>query len=306
MTRRPTHIAFSDESCWNTGRYRSISVASMPTEHHSEVEGTLERVFRQNRSREMEFKWSSRWSFVKVELATALVDTVLGDLREQLRIDTIIWDTQDVRHRSIAVDDGANFEIMYFQVSKHVLRRWGGSAVWALRPDRQRDLDREMLDRALTGVVSRLRQLPNQDSGAPRISSVTSVDSRQHRTIQIADLFSGLSAFSWKHGNEYRRWRTSTTGVPKLFAVETPEPTWTARGELRHRVLDHVWRRVGRSLKPDSLGLETANPLSPINFWLSRPQHHRDKAPFRGPGGQIVRARDRDRGQASRMARRVG
>lgn len=304
----PTHIAFSDESRWNLGRYRSISVVSMRADHHREVEELLERVFQQEGSKAREFKWSGRWHKPRMRLAKCLVDAVSREAsRDQLRVDTITWDMQDARHRDLAVDDVENFGVMYFQVMKHVLlRRWPKEAVWALRLDQKRGFDREALDRVLTSTAARLRTLASPGRAITQVSSVSPVISSKYRTVQVADLFAGVAAFSWEYGDEHRRWRRSRTVSLTLLPVDPPEVSWTDKNDLRHGVLGHLREQCPKSLIQKSVGLETARPLSPINFWLYRPQHHRDKAPFREPGGRIVRARDRDRSQASKIDFRVG
>lgn len=304
----PTHIAFSDESRWNIGRYRSISVVSMRADHHREVEEFLERLFKQERSTAREFKWSGRWHKPRVQLAKSLVDAVLRDAaRDQLRVDTITWDMQDARHRDLAVDDVENFGVMYFQVMKHVLlRRWPRDAVWALRPDQKRGFDGEALDRVLTSTAARLRTLESPGRAITRVSSVSPVISSEYRTVQVADLFAGMAAFSWEYGDEHRQWRRSRNASLTLLPMDPPEVSWTEKNNLRHGLIDHLREQCPELLNHKSVGLETAKPLSRINFWLYRPQHHRDQAPVRGLDGRIVRARDRDRGQASRMARRVG
>ena len=304
----PTHIAFRDESRWTLGRYRSISVVSMRADHHREIEELLERVFQQEGSRAREFKWSGRWRKPRAQLAKSLVDTVLREAaRDQLRVDTITWDMHDARHRDLAVDDVENFGVMYFQVMKHVLlRRWRKKAVWALRPDRKRGFDGEALDRVLTSTAARLRTLASPGRAITRVSSVSPVVSSEYRTVQVADLFAGAAAFSWEYGDEHRRWRRSRTASLDLLPVDPPEVSGTEKNDLRHGLLGHLREQCAKSLSQRSVGLETARPLSPINFWLYRPQHQKDKAPVRAPGGRIVRARDRDPGQASRMARRVG
>jgi len=304
---RPTHIAFSDESCWNDGQYRSIAMVSLRTTDLKAMAAKCDECFRISAARE--FKWTGQWNPTRLRAMKHVVNTLDSAAAERLcRLDVLTWNIKDSRHNVSDRVDDKNLEVMYYHLCRNVFRnRWPPNSEWALLPDRHSLVDwRNLEETLILGASSRVSAWVRPGEEFLRSYGVVSVRpavSGKHTLIQVCDLFAGLAAFSWQNAEPYRIWNTHRR--PTLFSLHERTKR-SARMTLRFELLQYARLQWKKWICPTEVGLRTRNPASPINFWLYRPQHHRDKAPFREPGGRIVRARDRDRGQAIRMARRSG
>ena len=66
-------------------------------------------------SKVSEFKWSKLRNARYYLCAKKILDLIIQDMfKLGLRVDTIVWDTHDSRHRIIGRDDMANYERMFF------------------------------------------------------------------------------------------------------------------------------------------------------------------------------------------------
>lgn len=86
MPREPriTHVAFSDESHWNIGRYRALALVSMPQYSIPTLEQQVRRIL-QN-SNILEFKWNklggAKERTAAIDICKAVVDAACdGNLR---------------------------------------------------------------------------------------------------------------------------------------------------------------------------------------------------------------------------------
>lgn len=290
----PTHAAFSDESSWNSGRYRSISLITMPSRHRNTLEKSLQNGMAGCAAAEL--KWTGRWSYAKIAAARCALDVLASEAgRGRLRLDVLTWDIEDSRHTVKGRDDRLNLAIMYYHLCRNVFRlRWGSTAVWRFFPDRHSGIDWHELEEILGAgaptsascFADNLAKLPRY-----RVAEVRPVAARDHRLTQVCDLLAGAAAFSWEECGEYRDWRRSR--IPTLFPPTNLTPHNRSH-ESRFQLIQHIRDKWPRWLSMDALGLRTDDPALPVNFWLYRPQHSRDRAPARGPNGRIRRARDPD------------
>ena len=288
----PTHAAFSDESRWNTGRYRSISLLTMRLGDQDALEQSLRNCMAGCAVAEL--KWTGRWSHSKTDAARATLDALASAAQgRRLRIDVLTWDIEDTRHDVEGRDDLLNLAVMYYHLYRNVFRsRWDSTAAWRLSPDRHGGLDWHELEEILgTGAptsascfAGNLAQLPQY-----RVVDVRPVVALHNRLTQACDLLAGLAAFSWQESERYQHWRLCKT--PTLFPA-TVDVKYTKRDESRFRLIHHLRNKWKRWLQAGTGGLRTMDPALPVNFWLYRPQHSRDKAPARGRQGRITRARD--------------
>lgn len=295
-----THVAFSDESHWNKGRYRSLGLVTLPRESLAELERSLARLL--DESGVSEFKWEklsgARERFAAIKMCEFVVDAAC---QGSLRLDVLVWDIEDSRHKVPQRDDVANLQRMYYHLFKYVLRtRWPDGSIWALYPDENTAMDwdsvRDYLDRAdteievyrdlFTGGKFRLRLIREF-----QIYEIKPVSSACNPLLQLADLFAGLAVFSREHYDALAQWRRERETQLTLFASEDSEDgdglggTKTVSRSIRERcyVLDHFdklckSRKLGVSLKTER-GLRTFDHRKPINFWPYTPQHPLDKAP---------------------------
>jgi hypothetical protein len=289
-----THIGFGDESYWNEGRFRALGLVTTSMDRCSHLEAGLRALL--EGSRVSEFKWSdlrgAKERLAAEEMCRFAIDHAT---KKELRIDVLIWDVEDRRHKIKGRDDVANLQRMYYHLFRNVLRmRWADNAVWRLHPDEHTALDWETVRDCLDAVSVRPQneQPTLATDGTFRlrlrrefgIEEIQPLPSQESALLQLADLFAGLAVFSRSEYDAYQAWLRRTSAQPTLDGVGTaddPEPSRASQQRfLVLRALDQGCkdRRLGVSLATWR-GLRTPNPANPINFWLYEPQHEFDIAP---------------------------
>jgi hypothetical protein len=292
MSREATHVGFSDESNWNHGRFRSLGLVTTSVSSVTTFEAELRAKL--DKSNVSEFEWKrldgAKERFAAQKLSTFAIDKARAG---QLRVDVLVWDIEDSRHKIARRDDIANLERMYYHLFRNVLRmRWPDDAVWRLHPDEHTALNWETVedcienvsttvdvDRSLfTGGKFRIRL--RREFGLEEIQPVSS---GKHPLLQLADLFAGLAVFSREKFREYQMWNEATSQQKRLFDEADAAKGPSRRSEERFILLKKFdalckQKRLGVSLKTKQ-GLWTPKPENPINFWLYEPQHPEDKAP---------------------------
>ena len=290
ITTGYTHVAFADESNWNQGRFRSISLVSAAVEdarkYHIEL-NTLRKSHNKT-----EYKWKDAKKYHGIEL----VDFFFARC-DRMRVDVLVWDIEDSRHVGLRYrDDKANFARMYYHLLHNVLkRRWPDGAYWNIYPDAQKEVDWEVLEQCLSwkswakeenlftqcGEVSGFREYYN-------IQQFCCVCSKEYLLVQLADLFAGLAAYSYLAFDKYKQWKCEQNPTPFLFDVSDCgfEPLKLSNSDKeRLPILHHVKKEASARKMQVSLGssngLRTNKPSSPLNFWLYIPQSDTDKAPVK-------------------------
>lgn len=279
-------IAYSDESYSTAERYRSIATFSFRTDSHKEVRGELNRIL--NSSNVSEFKWHHLKDAKHRFCALKFIEAVIGFLiKHDARIDVLVWDTHDSRHRVPGRDDTANFERMFFHLHSQTLKRRPRNATWKIYPDRRLEIDWETVALCLQAVGKRMEviELPLLNSffadSYYQIQEFSEVKSHEHPCCQVADLFAGLAVFSKTHYEPFKEWTKKKSTNLGLF--QENDQVMSNREVNRFEVLKYLnecckSKRLGVSL--DTFGcLCTPNPQYPINFWHYEPQHDQDKAP---------------------------
>jgi hypothetical protein len=293
--------AYSDESYTND-RYQSVSVVTFGSESEcvfeSELSVSLEG------SSISEFKWSKLRQARDRFGAMKIIDFAVGRaVAENLRIDTLIWDTEDSRHNISGRDDTENLQRMYYHLFRNVLqRRWPADSTWKLYPDENSALNwsriEEYLDRASIGIEIQGDIFDEKEFRISlfrnfRVEEIQEVASCDAPICQVADLFAGAGAFSHTFFDKYKHWCREGGGQMSLaFNHEKSEgdPSLSSGEAEKCFVLNYLNKkcknfklRVGLE---SSKGLKTYDPRFPINFWVYQPQHPEDKAPIRG--GEIL------------------
>ena len=288
-----THCGFSDESSWNQGRYHSICLVTGLRDRLKEMNDAL------NGSLEMrkiqEFKWKGLDGANNRQAAIKMLH-IAADFaaRRVCRIDVLIWDTEDPRHRVGRRDDLQNFARMYYHLSRNVLRtKWSKDAVWQLLPDERHDIDWGALEQYLDYVSMRTSPTVQRDFSETshrryrsdfNVHSIRPVQSTRYRLVQLADLFAGLAVFSWVKNSEFRSWTAEQSG--QLSFLDGMQCNASKVSRERFPVLQElikVCNQRGFALASGEGGLKTLayNAVSPINFWFYQPQSVYDKAPQR-------------------------
>lgn len=289
-----THIGFADESNWNKGRFRSLGLVTTSLENLKTLNDELRKLLEESQVTELKWKnlAGAKERFAAIKLVTFAVEQACAG---NLRIDVLIWDIEDSRHKVVGRDDTANLARMYYHLFRNVLRkRWPDDAVWRLCPDEHTVLDWNTIQDCLENVSQQVKvekDLFTQGSFRLRLQKEFSIDtiepvaSHQEPSLQLADLFAGLAVFSREKFKEYQQWLRSNSPPPSLLESPAPEEKLSRSQRERFKVLkefDEICkkRKLGVSLK-SSRGLRTHDPKRPINFWLYKPQHSDDKAPTR-------------------------
>lgn len=286
-----THVGFSDESNWNDGRFRSIGLVTAPVAAYFEVEAALRKLM--SESNISEFKWHKLSGFKERSVAIEMCKvTIRSALEKNLRVDVLIWDTEDRRNKIIGRDDVMNFQRMYFHLIKVVCRnRWPDGSTWRLHPDQNcainwGDLEK-YLQRASQKVEDKNPSLLDARhsfarQGYFRLMEIQEVESAKNSLVQLADLFAGVAAFSWDRFSDYQIWLKHPDEQYSLIHLD---PELAAKFKSRCQFL-HDFQNLCKDNKfqvslQSSHGLRTRNPRKPLNFWIYQPQHSKDRAPTR-------------------------
>ncbi|MHB2153726.1 DUF3800 domain-containing protein [Calditrichota bacterium GD2] len=287
-----THVGFSDESNWNTGRFRSLGLVTCPIKYLDELQTQLQKLIQE--SGISEFKWKKLRGAKERFAANKICEFTIYNARiGKLRVDILIWDIEDSRHKIEKRDDIANLQRMYYKIFQNVFRkRWPNDSIWRLYPDEQTAIDwdtiKDYLKRASESIEIEQSLLTQgkillsikQEFG---IEEILPVSSKEHSLVQLVDLFAGMAVFSYDKFDEYHIWLKNTSQQTSLFEEDSLK---TSKGSIeRFKVFNQLDRlckkyRLGVSLRSRK-GLWTANPANPINFWLYEPQHPKDKAPVK-------------------------
>ena len=289
-----SHLAYSDESCWNRGRYRSIGMVSAEADCAGELKAELAEILAA--SDVSEFKWSKLKTAKYRFAAEKMIHVALSQADAgRLRVDVIIWDVEDDRHRLPGRDDAANLGRMYYHLLRNVLtERWPDGSVWKVVPDEQFAPNWEVIGDCLGWKSGDFEPIPNVfDVPGFRLGWCQYFDidrfvpssSAKHETIQLADLCAGLGAYSHESYAAYEEWQRRQGGQSVLSFASRSAIELSNADHERCRILARVKRACQKRRWQVSLassrGLRTYNPNSPFNFWPYEPQHPDDQAPTR-------------------------
>lgn len=290
-----THIAFSDESSYLTGRYRGIGMISLCSANETALSSTLEKMLEECGVSEL--KWtklcSAKHRFAMLKIIDHIVP--LG-ARGIFRVDVLTWDVEDSRHKIRDRDDIENLHRMYFQLLKNVLRdRWPDGSEWHLFPDEQTAMQWDRLEEFLNTKAAH-RVIAEQNlftNGEKRISierefnvsAITECKSEDSVLVQLADFFVGIGVYSRASYERFQQWQQLSSQQHSLFDFFEENTKLSSADRERCQVLQVFDRlckksKLGVSLK-SARGLRTFAPQNPFNFWWYVPQHELDKAPTR-------------------------
>ena len=296
-----THIGFSDESHWSQGRYRSVALVSARLEDMTVVERRLKGLVQESGFREL--SWSKIRSAKAYFAATKVCDLIAEMARNQLlRVDALIWDTQDSRHKIAGRDDTQNLARMYYHLLSNVIAmRWPSTALWKFGVDERTDMNWKELVDCLSGQTRRERSTMQRTLSPAAVrprripSKVEQISSSEQPVVQVADLFAGLGAFSWNQREHHQQWKV--TELPLSFGQQTmfnglAQFKISRSAKYKHELLHHfasLSRPFAQMKGHAGEGLRSYRPDSTINYWLYVPQQSYDKAPQKSQTGGRLR-----------------
>jgi len=301
---QPTHYAFSDESNWNNGRFRSVALVTTTTEHLSILNNGLTQILNDHNFAK-EFKWSKLTEARKVDAANELLKFAFDNATHgHLKIATIIWDTNTEWYKTAKIENTKNSALirknlndrgktvvkdfdeltlnqMYIYIYRCVLTKsWPSDSIWHVYPDEQNILVWETLQRFLNfsspTVKTKRLSVPSPEGRNYEVfehrfnvKQVTQAKSDQTPLIQLADLFAGLGAFVLNQAEHYQE--------PNTLQLNFDNASLLSRSSLqRFKVLSNFFQlSLIHQMNFDLFHLkelETHQPFHPITFWLYKPR----------------------------------
>ena len=295
LLKAATHCGFCDESKYNVGRFRAVSIVSMQVSLFQDYMESLQQIL--NESEVSELKWhelaSAKMRFAVIK---ALDYTIECADSGKLRVDTLIWDVQDTRHRVLKRDDLQNLQRMYYHLLNNVIiKKWGELGHWIVYPD-QSAVNWEELETVMQNQIKKMENQKRVEDPFGILGmgflEISPTISHECPIVQIADLFAGLGVHSresiHKHVSYYIARKGRKCRYLPSHTIETVRDIISSLSRSdreRCYTLNHVFaqckeKKWGIHLLR-SEGLKTSDPTCPINFWQYIPQSRRDKAPVK-------------------------
>ncbi len=280
-----THYAFSDDSRHHDGRYNSLSLVTLERKQYKTLNDKLEDLLYTSNVND-EFKWEKLRNAKYRFMAEKFIDFAF-QYTDLLRIDIIIWDLNDERHKGVkSRDDSENLVRMYYHlVSSTFSKRYSIPKVcWKWRPDKQSSVDWTTLHDCLKNTkhdcITDLFQL-NPDVEMVDLRKIIPSESQNFPFIQMADLFAGIGSYSFGHFDQYKKWQIQSSKQISMFDIE--EYNFSNSENERFSVITKLDKMAkDRGLKialTSSKGFKSYDPNCFLNFWQYMPQHEYDKAP---------------------------
>jgi hypothetical protein len=248
-------VIYSDESSYNYGAVRGAGAVSLRLDDAARLGDELAALLRASGVREL--KWekvrTARMAFAARKALTWALDHALDG---ELWIETLTWDVTTAgasraRRPVMARLRDAYTALLASVIARHTGHTEGGesSRNWRIVPDEQIAMPWALIREAL-----------------PQSAEITPKRSAAEPLIQLADLFTGVAAYSRAAYDVYERWLC-------LPDQDTPVGiTESARGSQAYRfaLLDDFYTTCVRRLPGISLqthrGLYTWRPDTPIQF----------------------------------------
>lgn len=290
------HVGYSDESNWNEGRYRSIGLVTASVENAALL---AERLQSDGKSAEWkDVRTADKLATAKDWLGVAVEQALAG----HIRIDVLVWDMKDSRHRDLpGRDDTENLKRMFRWLLVKTADKWPANALWKIYPDEMsgvnwKDIEAYLRSKPLSWYEGQSSSQRSMGLGGEPLGLRPRVEIEQatseHPLIQLADLFAGMTAFSWLKADNHALWleRQREKSQPSMFEELdlAPPNTHIAKGEdAKHDALDFFHRLSRKSelgagmSSSNGKGLRTADPARPTNFWHWKPQSSHDRAPIK-------------------------
>ncbi len=291
-------LIFSDESRRakkeiGKGKFESICAISLLKGSLDSLKVELQKYLDEHKIAELKFK-DVRTYKPKVECCKKFIETAIKfSSKDLIRVDIIIWDLEDSRHKIPGRDDKENLERMYFHLLRNVSEIWGITNC-EFYPDENSEYDyQKIIDYLSSTKTPRIEPgiltLFKQERINFNLEKVEQQNSKQNPVIQLCDILAGIGRFSRENCNEFSSWKgqKESKNSPSLFNDASDEEDGvTASNSNRFELIEYLAEKCKK--KGISISLNTNNYLKsydkrlPINFWHYEPQGDYDKAPMKG------------------------
>jgi hypothetical protein len=286
-----THYAFSDESKHNKGRFRSIGMISFSSGQLEAIENYfLKTCSEYNITNFKNFKWKQLKNDRKRNATESILKFIIDKaFLRKLRIDILIWDIEDSRHKIVGRDDSENLARMYYHLYKDAfLKRWPKNSFWKIYPDSNTAIDWEIHREIIMNKSLKAKKMEPINGRSEIILENTVTlkikpsNPQDHPLIQVADLFAGMGAYSWEEYNKFEEWSLQKVGQSRLInnnitLSNADNHKCTIMNSCKSQYKKYKLRTSLNSTK----GFKTHVQSDPINFWLWNPQSDLDKAPLK-------------------------
>ena len=280
---------FTDESLGS--RFRSLCSVSLPNVKSKEIQDTFWSILTKYKVSEIKFN-EIRTHKPKIDCAREFIEVAINlASKKQLRIDVLIWDTQDSRHNIVGRDDKENLERMYFHLLRNVIETW---RIFKCNfcPDEQSEYDYNKIAEFISSTkyprkdLSNLLKLFEEERIQFVIEKIEVKKSSHQPLIQLADLFAGFGCFSREQADKFYKWksRKQAENNLRLFTknnenLDEENKTIINRFELITYIAKNC-KGKGISVSIDSNNyLKSFKKELHINFWHYESQGEYDKAP---------------------------
>ncbi|OQB05880.1 MAG: hypothetical protein BWY18_00855 [Candidatus Cloacimonetes bacterium ADurb.Bin211] len=278
-----SHIAFSDEAYWNIRRYRAIALITSSYEDYKILSAELENIIQSCNISEL------KWKNVSVKTGLKVINFVFNHL-DTLRIDVLIYDIEDSRHKNVKNrDEAENLQRLYYHLLHFVLKNcWQNDATWNWYPDEHNCIKWVELYKFLSSSSwSSDQDFFNMNNPVSfynyyKINDIVPCKSDEHPFIQLADFFAGMGAYSYQAFNIIKSEFDKEIDQIDLFKNNK---SYVLSNNQKNRIplIKEVYKKA-LNLKfnldfVNTSGLCSKPTKDPLNFWLYKPQSDKDKAP---------------------------
>jgi hypothetical protein len=284
------YSAFSDESGIFDKRYQSIGVVSGNPKTLKKLDRDLWEILEEKNIKEVKFS-AVRTHSPKIESANLFIEKSIEYIikNKDMRIDILTWDTQDSRHNIPRRDDHKNLERMYFHLLRHISEKTAVLS-WKFYPDKNSAVNWDEITSYLKETKVP-RKKPNiiklfeEERLRINFKEVKECESKRKPTVQLADLYCGMSRFCRRKGNECIEWLNYFKTRKQKTLFKSKKPMVTKTNKNRYNLVGKLKKLCKKHKLCVNLSkkayLWTPNPNNRINFWNYEPQVDEDKAPTR-------------------------
>lgn len=279
-----SHIAFSDEAYWNQGRFRAIALITSSYDDYKILSSELENIIKSCNISEL------KWTNVTKNTGLKVINFVFNHLGT-LRIDVLIYDIEDSRHKNVKNrDEAQNLQRLYYHLLHFVLKNcWQNDATWNWYPDEHNCIKWGELHKCLSSSSWSLDQdlfitnISLSFYNYYKINNILPSKSDEHPFIQLADFFAGLGAYSYQDYNIIKSEFDKELAQSNIFENCNNNYILTKSQKNRIPLIKEVYKKAKNSKFnidfEKTSGLCSKPTKNSLNFWLYKPQSDKDKAP---------------------------
>lgn len=287
-----THFAYSDEAYYTRDHdFGAIAMLSFPSKIKPELEA---KVYPLVKSLPDELKWSNLKSKPYYETSIKIFDLLFDyAAKGLLRVDSIIWQTNDPRYPRNQTNSGDKLSVLYYLRLRDTLsKRWGPDTVWRIYVDEHNQMNWDDLESYLDNASLRKYMSTifgddydfewlRENRSKYVIQEIKSVRSIDEPFIQIADIFAGASAYSHNCSTKLLDWikyeslKEKKDGCNQMtFAFPIlKENKLNSKDKWRCRFIEYLQNQCKTKTYQVSIkeckGLHTFKPASPFNFFYA-------------------------------------